>query len=247
MPRLIPRKDPYRRHESRIEYQLFSSEYYSGADMHIYFGDIWVDEITSLDFSLQEQILPIYGYHSYTYDAIARGRRIVQGSFSINFTSVGYLQTILEYAEPLQFAVNQVKSQNASNVNKKLRLDEVLRLYGKESFEEIAEEYERAIWGDASESQEEQYLAAYNAPYFQRNQKMGFDIYIYYGAVSDPLEIKKRHTSSKLYTPSSTIEVINGVQITGVSKRASTELQAMPIQEVYTFMARDINGATHPN
>ncbi|MGN0357148.1 MAG: hypothetical protein ACI4E0_04930 [Blautia sp.] len=71
------------------------TNYYSGTDARIYFGDIWVDEIVEIEFGLQEQVAPIYGYGSYTWDVVARGNRVVVGQFAINFKEVGYLQTIL--------------------------------------------------------------------------------------------------------------------------------------------------------
>jgi hypothetical protein len=77
------------------EYQRFNNDYFSGADVRIYFGDIWIDEITSLQFDLREQVQPIYGYASYTWDKVARGTRIIQGSFSINFRESFYLHSAM--------------------------------------------------------------------------------------------------------------------------------------------------------
>lgn len=71
-------------------------EYFSGANVKVYFGDVWVDQLTEISFSLQEQVAPIYGFHSYTFDRISRGNRMVQGSFTINFTENGYMRAILK-------------------------------------------------------------------------------------------------------------------------------------------------------
>ena len=81
----------------QTEYQYFPEDYFSGADVTIYFGDIFVDDITGLEFTLQERVLPVYGYNSYTYDSVARGQRLVQGSFTIAFREAGYIYRILEH------------------------------------------------------------------------------------------------------------------------------------------------------
>lgn len=77
------------------EYQLFPEEYFSGSDVTFYFGDIFVSEISALEFTLQEKVNPLYGYASYTWDDVARGSRLVTGSFKIPFSEAGYLDTIL--------------------------------------------------------------------------------------------------------------------------------------------------------
>jgi hypothetical protein len=104
---LHPLSDTYARPDSRVEYQLFGQEYFSNADVKLYFGDIWVDDITSIAFQLQETVMPVYGYNSYTFDAVSRGQRVVNGSFGINFTSVGYLNEIVSNANAIFYALEQ--------------------------------------------------------------------------------------------------------------------------------------------
>jgi hypothetical protein len=243
-----PRKDPYNKQDTRVEYQIFSNEYFSGADMHIYFGDIWVDEITDISFTLQEEVLPIFGYNSYTYDTIARGKRMIQGQFTLNFTSTGYLQQVLTHADAIEHALEVGKQKKIVDPKyyEQYKLDEILKLYGKESFEQIANEYEEALWG-VEEDNENTYLSPVNAPYFQRNTPMGFDIRIQYGAVSEMMHHKKKefYESNKGNAfPNLTVETINGVQINGFMKTGSTSSQGAPVQETYSFIARDLNGTS---
>ena len=87
----------YKYRDGNHEYQLFPEEYFSGADIHLYFGDIWNEEVISLSFALIEQVKPIYGYASYTFDFISRGARLVQGQFSMAFKSVGYLFDLMDH------------------------------------------------------------------------------------------------------------------------------------------------------
>lgn len=81
--------------DSSVEYQLFPEEYFSGADVSIYFGDVWLDDLTSLSFGIQEVVRPIYGYASHTWDYVMRGSRQVAGRFTIAFREAGYLNNLV--------------------------------------------------------------------------------------------------------------------------------------------------------
>jgi hypothetical protein len=65
--------------------------YYSSIDAEIYFGDIFIGDVTNITWMIQQQTLPLYGYNSYTFDDMAIGSRIIQGQFAINFTERNYL------------------------------------------------------------------------------------------------------------------------------------------------------------
>ena len=244
--RPAPRKDPYRRQDTRVEYQIFGSEYFSGADVHLYLGDIWIDEITEFDFVLQEEVLPVFGYHSYTADTFARGKRTIAGHFNINFKSVGYLQEILKHRDAIEYAIEQGK-QGLGNpkILENYKLDEVLKLFGKSRFIDVAEEYEKAIWGE--EGADLSYLAQRNRPYFQADDKEGFDIRIHYGSVSDTERNLRFYQRTLDPKPNLTVETLNGVQIYSVSKRMSTMDQGAPLQERYQFVARDLNASPEIN
>lgn len=244
---LAPRMDNYTRPtENRVEYQVFSSEYFSAADVKLYFGDIWVDEITSLMFTLQEEVMPIYGYNSYTFDAMARGKRIVQGTFGMNFTSVGYLQEIVSNANAVFYALEQGEKQGIINPAnyEDMKLSAILEKLGKPSFEKMAEEYEKAIWGDEADTKDQ--LSYANRPYFQQDQ-LGFDIRIQYGAALEATGYVdgKFYQSGKEEAPNLTVDVLNGVQLYSMSKQGiSTDFGGAPITEQYGFYARDFNGVS---
>ncbi|WP_067924197.1 hypothetical protein [Alicyclobacillus shizuokensis] len=234
----------YQRPEIHTEYQIFSEDYFSYADVNIYFGDIWVDEATSFSFVLQEEVLPIYGYHSYTFDTIARGRRIVSGTFSINFKQTGYLQAILENALAIQYAVDQAKQNGKipQDYFSKHTLDEFLQENDYESFDQLATQFEDALWGTAPDKNN--LLSPLDGPYF-RSDAFGFDIKINYGAVSEAMDPnRKPYFTAIRHAPKAniTVETVNGVQIVSYQKEMSTAQEGMPIQEVYSFVARDVNG-----
>lgn len=83
--------------KKQTEYQLFPEEYFTATDCHVYFNDVYMDELTGLSFSLSETVQPIYSYASNTWDYVARGTRIVQGEFRIAFKEAGYMFMILDH------------------------------------------------------------------------------------------------------------------------------------------------------
>lgn len=67
----------------RGEENLFVEEYYSSTDTKIYIDDEEQTEIGYISYSVQEQLKPIYGYNSNTFDDMAIGNRIVSGTIKI--------------------------------------------------------------------------------------------------------------------------------------------------------------------
>ena len=57
--------------------------YFSSIDAEIYFEDLYIDECVQINFAVQQQALPLYGYNSYVYDDIALGSRILISHFEI--------------------------------------------------------------------------------------------------------------------------------------------------------------------
>lgn len=92
---------------------VYDSDYFSGAQVAIYIGDIWIDEVTSLSFSLQEPRVPLYGYADNLFKDVCRGQVIVSGSFSVNFKEAGYLWLVLQRYQKFH---NDSKSPYAAGV-----------------------------------------------------------------------------------------------------------------------------------
>ena len=136
LPGVIPSGVKYTPPSYSAEYQIFPEEYFSGADVSIYFGDVFVDDITSLSFVLTEMVQPIYGYASYVFDDVARGSRLVQGAFSIAFRESGYLYTILDHIGQLGTRVkpslaHQALGQSVPqwHARAKQKIEDVLNMY----------------------------------------------------------------------------------------------------------------------
>lgn len=69
--------------------------YFTMTQARMYIGGLFIDELNSLQFALQDNKIPVYGYASRFYDDMAQGKSLVQGQFTINFISEGYLVSAL--------------------------------------------------------------------------------------------------------------------------------------------------------
>lgn len=242
-----PRFDPYKSPEHRMEYSLYGGEYYCASDVKIYLGDIWVDDAIAIDYTMSEKVTPVYGYASFTYDDIARGQRIVSGSLSINFKSAGYMHNVLKYADAIMYAlkVGENKGTVKPHYYDKYKLNELLALLGKKSFAQISAEYEAALWGDINAENANETVLNHDLMPFFPNSNLGFDIRVHFGPVDEVMnngQYEYYAATYDLQVPEYTVEVINGVQFSAMSKGIATEMQSTPITEAYGFIARDLNG-----
>lgn len=65
--------------------QTYPYKYFSGANVQVTIGDEKLIECAGISFSVNESNQPAYGYASHLYDAVLPGRRIIQGTFVVNF------------------------------------------------------------------------------------------------------------------------------------------------------------------
>lgn len=81
---------------SELQPGIYNIDYYTGAQVALYIGDILVDEVTSMQFSVSQSKRPLYGYADTLFRQVAKGQVIVQGQFTINFKEAGYLWLVLQ-------------------------------------------------------------------------------------------------------------------------------------------------------
>ena len=88
--------------EKTIDGVLGSSiykKYYSDISAELYFNGHWFEDITAVQWQVQRQAYPLFGYNSFIYDDVALGNRIIYGSFTINFTEPNKLQKVIEQSK----------------------------------------------------------------------------------------------------------------------------------------------------
>jgi len=64
-------------------HNIYTEEFFGGADVFIYIDDELYEDISAVQFSIAEKLKPIYGYSSRIYDDLAVGTRIVQGVIKV--------------------------------------------------------------------------------------------------------------------------------------------------------------------
>lgn len=228
------------------EYQRFKEEYFSGQDVRIYLGNVWVDEIVDLRFQLVENVAPIFGYASYTYDAVAKGNRQVQGSFRINFKESYYLHSIINQ---LDYDMGNNKDHGTLKNTKIPKWsvggnhvrNTIESIYNDKEFDKLATEFEKSLWGESSNSAMQERAdtrgrGSYFTPEDVRKTigKQGFSILIMYGPYTQTYDSTMKNESI-----ATTAKTITGVHLTGVSQVVDGSGQ--PVYEEYTFIARDLD------
>lgn len=251
-----PKRDPYQMRAPRTEYQLFNSEYFTGADVSLMLDGILIEDVNALNVQLGQTVMPMFGHNSYTADAFVYGQRTVNGSMSINFRSVGYLNEVLKNRSLIRYVKGEVASNTKQVILSKKEeytLDDILTLYGKKGFDEIADDYEKAIWGEGTEK--EKFLSNPYQPIWADEE--GYTIRVHYGPNwrgetgmlgqglnRDAASKLNRgfYSSEKGYDFAfSTVETVVGVHFSGVSKTIATAQGSVPVTEGYTFVAKDLN------
>ena len=94
---------------------IYNIDYYSGAQVGIYIGDIWVDEVTSMSYSVSQTRRPLFGYASQLFDDVSEGVILIQGQFTINFKEAGYLWLTLDRYQSLMNGKPDILSCRSEN------------------------------------------------------------------------------------------------------------------------------------
>lgn len=223
--------------------------YFSGSSVSIFFNHILVDEITSIQYELNETIQPIYGFNSYTFDRVSRGTRIVQGQFSINFSDKGYLQNILKaLCSPTEevsfdgFPVPYYKGDNSVNNLRKL-----LAASAPEALESLKQDLKTQLWGSTIQNYNSTPTnPKYQFPHFYSGETdllkgPGFDLRIEFNPDENGAGFTENLASNGFGSPSfQTHQILNEVHIFSSSQSIGND--GSTIQETYSFIAKDLNG-----
>jgi len=268
---------------------VYNNDYFSGAQVAVYIGDVLVDEVTSISFAVSQSRAPLYGYASMLFDGVSKGNVLVQGEFSINFKEAGYLWLILNrYRELIKgkkgsfspfrkvpegggtgeaavdktiemlvngdvkltpeylAQINEVAARAAREDNAKLLGKELLNVkaglagYSSQQrtvgamgkAEHIFETFENYVWGPQKNGRTVNIPGGVGTIDVGANRRPDepalnpFDIYVAFGDYVDDDRI--HHT----------VQRISQVHLVGQSKQVVIDGQ--PIQEVYSFFARDL-------
>lgn len=262
MPDINPRTDQFQSINGSEELRRFSEnkatprrEYFSGANVKVYFGDVWVDQIQGISFTLQEQVAPIYGFSSYTFDRISRGSRMVQGQFTIHFTENGYMQSILNRISE-SFSTYGTKApappqdQYIGDINQLQTIKDLLSIKDKQSYKNQMESLKASFWGNNAPSDNSSIVSIkdndsyYYTPGRDNNTILkdnGFNILIDYSPDSNEKDFQDcLNNISTGQSSYQTYRSIIGVHIG--SEAQSIVNNGQVIAQTYQFIAQDLDG-----
>ena len=70
--------------------------YFTSVHAAAYIGDVFLDEMQVIQWALQSNTVPIYGYASRDADAFAQGKCLIQGQLVLNYVVDDYLMVVLD-------------------------------------------------------------------------------------------------------------------------------------------------------
>lgn len=226
------------------ELNLFKFDYYSGSQITVWFGNVMLDDINSIQWTRQQSKRPIYGYASQQYDAVAKGTVIIQGSFVVNFRQAGYISTLMGDISSLYNNLNDktlwpevrkvigVHLQNGTFGPKTAQ--EINDIANDPMFLTLVKAYEDTIWGGGvpGDGKNGATIVTPIAPDVIQQQEIkdGFTILVTYGNTS---QNESRTLNDYLH---STTKSLVGVHLTGDSQ--IIQVGGQPTLEQYDFIAR---------
>lgn len=238
------------------------STYWSGLDARIYAGNVYLDEIIALQYEMQEMVIPIYSYASYTHDRVLHGSRRVAGAFSINFKRESYLFELLSQIETGRALPggNEPPTRDEAAFRLASRgtatLEDFTAAAGKSnpfgrknsiSKDELAKlrktagAFEEAIWGTKTPVPlKGQPRTSPQRSRFELSRE--WDLHIHFGS-NDSVDPRNVRRDGKPLPGQDTLSVstytrLVDVHITGVSRIVDDS--GRPLLEQYQFLAKDV-------
>lgn len=224
---------------SAVSSQYYSYDYYSGANIGIWFRDLLVTDIVGIEFSLLQTKKPVWGYASQLYDGVAGGVVQVSGVLYMNFTRSQFLPALIE-----RTVVSTSQNDTLEIANSTLTEADVLARTGvkggfthyvtRQNIELLKQRY----WENSGEPGFDANISSIPISVNRPDWHMTpFEVRINYG---DPLAIISNGspTSIDLGGQNRTLRKLKGVHITGFGQ--SIQINGEPVIESYPFLAREV-------
>ena len=237
---------------STISTERYQTNYYSGSQVAIFMGNVWLSDISMIEFNLMQKKMPFYGYKSQLFDTMAKGTQLIEGVFSVAYTHTNWLNMAM--SKYLEFTSNaglnaQVTQNDIELFLKQLKSGDVDQIdfstlsyktgslipiqkpedskFANSNFDTKTNELINFFWGNTSTNGSvNKVISPDNLP--------SFDITITFGNYP-----KDRPAAQDEFLSSHTVKVLSNIEITGYSMQLA--ITGEPIQEVYTFFARSMD------
>lgn len=220
---------------SQDKFNTYFDYFYAGQDIQVYVDGAksgstgGIMPVVSFAFNMKQEKMPVYGFWSYTFDAIMRGNRLINGTFTIATTSIYYMRDLIQEASNTRResseSLHQIRNldNDEANIEKYWSLNIDSSLYNRDS---------KHIWSS-------------HPP---------FNFVIVYGVQDVSIadyesgNLKRLQNPQKLLvdtndrlvseTLSPTRYVIENVELTSMQVEYTPDGQ--PVAETYNFIARDL-------
>jgi hypothetical protein len=213
-------KERQKQRNTKASYE-YPNPYYAGPQVGLFIGDTWVSDVVTISYTETVNKVPLYGYASTHFNAVAKGTVLVQGQFAIAYTQPNYLQTILARYSTSEGRLAMFPTQISDPIEKAKKLFWKLEdLQNTVNLTPLEYGYEYGVTGQV------------------RN---GFDIRVFYGAsefvTNSVLRRASIYTGADIKTKG-VIEEIKNVHLT--SRGLSVTPSGEPIAEIYSFFASHV-------
>ncbi|HQO39109.1 MAG TPA: hypothetical protein PK986_01445, partial [Spirochaetota bacterium] len=191
-------------------YNMYEEGYRTGAQVSIFIGPIWIEEVVTLEKRTQSGDQPVYPYSSPYYSRLMLGKYKIYGHIGIAYTSTNYLLEIMERARNI--SIQDSELEEIINRQKNLfqnRLEH--RIQNASRAQQIAESYVERISREI--------------------EIMGPG-----GSGIDPREFELTIIRGNLYNQDQSIDIYQDVKIVGTAEQISND-DGVQI-ELYSYIAK---------
>jgi hypothetical protein len=78
--------------------ERYQTDYFCGSQVAIFLGDLWIADMTMIQYEMTQAKRPFYGYKSQKWDLVAKGTQIIHGAFAMNYTRSNFLNMAIAQA-----------------------------------------------------------------------------------------------------------------------------------------------------
>jgi hypothetical protein len=164
--------------------------YINPTHVKVYVNEYWLDDVVDINFQIQDQKEPLYGFKSNLYDGVGLGKTLVTGSMACLYRYPGYLARVLDtitspnkkeqkkaVGSPLTERILTVASADAAQMLKDMFKKDPKK--GREAAKQFADVFFRANAPDSSTGARSS--LSDRAGIIQGRDNKRFDLRIVYG------------------------------------------------------------------
>lgn len=243
--------------------------YWGPAQVRLYVDGVWADDACAIQYMIQDNKVPKYGYSDKYYRTVAQGQTLVTGMLSINFRFNGYLRSVIEKQIRRRSDFNSLVNsgpgwprlnvrtlediKNLDDAGKLETLAFIAQGYPPKDRGKVFDNWKDMIWGKGTDRFEKSLDSTLETPRIMGDstiqERVEARSYQRPGLFTTGFDVMMVYgTDPENIKDPGYIRVIQDVHLTGEAQRIEIEVPdgGRAIREVYQFLARDVR-AGEPN